>query len=118
MKKINLKNYTVEGFDAKKNIMIQVPYDVKKSIENILLATGQVTSQRLPMSDLLRNARLADKILAAKDSILLEDSEFRLVEAAFKAFKLFGKNEVELCKRIAEVETVEVKEKKKKKGKK
>jgi len=112
MKKINLKNYTVEGFSEGK--IVQIPYDVKKSIENILLATGEVTSQRLPMSDLLRNARLAQKILAAKDSILLEDSEFRLVESAFKAFKLFGKNEVELCKRIDEVETVEVKEKKKK----
>jgi len=111
--KINLKAYTVEGFDGKK--MIQVPYDVKKSIENILLATGQATNQKLPMSALLRNAKLAQKILDAKDSVLLDENEFRLVKASFDAFQAFGKNEVELCKRIDEAKTVEVKEKKEKK---
>jgi len=117
MRKINLKNYTVEGYDRENDKLIQVPYDVKKSIVNILLVTGEITKQRLDKASLLRNNLIAQKILSAKDFVLIEESEFRIIDQAFNSFQGFGKNEVELCKRIDEAETVEVKESKKSKDK-
>lgn len=114
MRKINLKQYMIETIDETGKV-IKVPYDVKRSIENILLATGPYTKQTLSMVDLLRNARIAEKVLAAKDFILIEEHEFQIIKESFEAFRKFGINEVELCKRIDEAETVEVKEKKQKK---
>lgn len=114
MKKINVKAYMIEipTNEGVKNM----PYNVVSSIENILLASGSVTSQRLTMSQTLANARVAEKIKAAeKDGyVLLEDSEFDKVKKSFESFSGYGKTEVELCKRIEEVETVDVEEKKKK----
>lgn len=94
----------------------EVPYDVAGSIENILLATGNMTSQRLSMVDLLRNARVAEKVKASIDKgyVLLEESEFIILKNSFDAFSGYGINEVELCKRIEKSETVEVEEKKRK----
>jgi len=45
----------------------------------------------------------------------LEDADFKLIKKGFEAFSGFGKNEVELCKRIASAEDVKVKEVKEKK---
>lgn len=115
MKKINVKDYEVEvsTLEGKKKI----PYDVAISIENVVLATGPMTSQKLSMPQLLEASRVCEKIKAQKSKgfALLEDSEFTIVKQGFDAFSGFGLNEVELCKRIAEVETVEVEEKEKKK---
>jgi len=115
-RKINLKVYTVEGFDPKKGV-IKVPYDVKKSLDNILLATGEATSQRLGYREALRNATIGQKILSAEDSVLLPESEFQIILRSVESYKGYGKNEVELLKRIDEAETVDVKEEKKDKGK-
>jgi len=117
MKKINIKAYTIEVLTE--SGVRNIPYNVTSSIENILLATGQMTSQRLTMAETLANARVAEKIKAAEKQgyVLLEDSEFSKVDKAFKAFSGFGKNEVELCKRIEEVEDIkpeDIKIKKKK----
>lgn len=111
-RKINLKNYTIEVFDPKTEKMVPNPYDVARSIENILCANGQLTKQRLSMPDLLRNARLGVKIKNAGKEVLIDEAEYQLVKNSFEAFQNFGINEVELCKRIDEAEIVEVKEKK------
>lgn len=114
MKKLDLKNYNItvltpEGEEK------EIPYDVKKSIEGVVLATGPSTEQRLSMADLLRNARVVQKVTMSNDgTVLLEDHEFRIVKRSFDAFRGFGINDVELCKRIESVETIEVQEKKKK----
>jgi len=116
MRKINLKNYTVRGYNRKKDEMEDVPYLVKDSIINILLATGEITKQRLDKASLLRNHLIAQKIENAKNFVLLEESEFNIIDRAFESFQGFGKNEVELCLRIDEAKkkTVDVKEKGKK----
>ena len=115
MKKVNIKSYKVEIVSEEG--VKEVPYSVVKSIENIMLSAGQGTSQRLSMTETLRNARIAEKIKAAesKGYILLEEAEFSIVKSSFDAFRGFSKNEVELCKRITEAEEVEVEEKGKKK---
>ena len=114
MKKINIKDYKVEvsTSEGKK----EVPYDVVKSIENVVLATGPMTSQKLSMPQLLEASRVIEKIKLQKSKgfALLEESEFSVIKKGFDAFSGFGLNEVELCKRIAEVENVEVEEKGKK----
>ena len=114
MKKIIVKNYTilVPTPEGSKDL----PYDVARSIDNVMLATGDMTSQRLSMSELLRNARIGQKITAGveKGFVLLEEAEFTEVKKSFEAFRGFGVNEVELCRRITEAEDVQVEVKKKK----
>ena len=115
MKKINVKDYNIEVNTPEGKR--KVPYDVVTSIENVVLATGPMTSQKLSMPQLLEASRVCEKIKDQKNKgfALLEDSEFKVVKQGFDAFSGFGLNEVELCKRIAEVETIEVEEKEKKK---
>lgn len=115
LKKINIKKYMVEATtpEGKK---VSIPYDVVQSIENVVLATGNMTSQRLTMPQLLAASRVCEKIKAAEKEgfVLLEEAEFEIVKQGFDAFSGFGINEVELCKRIVQAETVEIKEKSKK----
>jgi len=107
LRKIDLTPYKVqvgEGF---------LPYNIREAIEAVLLASGSMTTQRLSVSELLRNARIAEKIKNAEgNSVLLEESEYKVLRKSFEAFRGFGKNEVEMCKRIMEAETVKVQEKK------
>lgn len=116
MKKIDIRDYNIEIPTPEG--MKEIPYGVVVSIENVVLATGQMTSQRLSMVQTLAVARIIEKIKAqekkGKKFALLEDADFNKIKASFEAFSGFGKNEVELCKRIANAETVEVKESKKK----
>lgn len=119
VKKINVKDYIIQmpNADGTKR---GVPYDVVSSIENVVLATGQMTTQRLTMPQLLEASRVCEKIKAAQKEgfVLLENAEFNIVKKGFDAFSGFGLNEVELCKRIAEAEDVEVEVKEGKKKKK
>lgn len=114
MKKINVKSYNIKMVTSEG--IKEVPYDVVTSIRNVVLASGQATNQQLSMVDLLRNSKVLDKLEANIDKkgfVLLEDSDYNIIKKSFNLFKLFGINEVELCKRIEEAETVDVKEVKK-----
>ena len=112
MRKLNLAPYDLIGRNEAGE-EVSLPYNVKKSIEQIMLATGELTNQRLTMAELLRRADIARKIAdCKKDHILIEENEYQYVKAGFDAFKGFGVNEVELCRRIEGAETVEVTEKK------
>jgi len=119
LRKINIKDYEIEvtTLEGRKKI----PYGVVTSIENVVLATGQMTSQRLSMPQLLEAANVIEKIKAQvkekpkQGYVLLEDADFNIIKKGFDAFSGFGLNEVELCKRIASAEEVKVKEVKKEK---
>lgn len=114
MRKLNLAQYTTRAaVDPETGEDVFVPYDVKRSIEAIMMASGEATSQRLTMAELLRRADVARKIAdCPEDFILIEENEYQYVKAGFDAFKGFSINEVELCRRIEGAETVEVEEKK------
>lgn len=115
MRKIDLSEIIIDTMtpEGKKE---PFRYELKMSIEAILLATGPATTQRLSMPELLRNARIAQKITGCNDGfVLLEENEFQIVKKSFEDFRGFGINDVELCKRIDNAETVEVQEKEKKK---
>jgi len=117
VRKIDIRNYTVEIMTPE-GVKV-VPYGVVVSIENIALASSPGTSQKLTMPQALEMARIIEKIKAqekeGKKFILLEDADFNKIKASFDAFSGFGKNEVELLKRIAGAEEVKVKEVKGKK---
>jgi len=116
MRKLNLKSYLVPFRDTNTNEITNIPYALRDSIEAILLATGEATTQRLSMRELLENAGIAQKIKGAEeDFVLLEEDEFQKVKRAFDAFRGFSRADVEMCKRIEEAEVVEVSEKKVKK---
>lgn len=120
VKKIDVKPYFV---DIPTNEgMKRTPYDVVQSIENVLMAKGNMTAQQLTMSELLKNARIMEKLKANIEeedkTVLVEDADYNAIKKSFNAFRGFGVNEVELCKRIEEAKAVKVKENKKKKGNK
>jgi len=117
LRKIDLTPYTVEMRDQDGNI-VAIPYNIRESIESVMTATGNITTQRLSMNELLRNYEIAQKIRNAKENyVLLEENEYQRVLKSFQAFRGFSRNEVEMCKRIKNAETVEVTEKKRKKQK-
>lgn len=105
MKKISLKDYEVEvrtPEGVKKN-----NYEVTTSIVNLLFNP----ELKLGGTALLKQNKLAEKILNCKDSeILFEDAEYVKVKQAFDIVKGFGRNDVELVRRILEAEDVSVKE--------
>jgi hypothetical protein len=78
---------------------------MRMSIENIM----ESPVQNLTMQGLLRNAKVAQKIVDAKgNSVLLEEEEFKLVKDAFDKFEGFTHRDVELCRRVNECGLVEV----------
>jgi hypothetical protein len=103
MRKINLLPYLVE-IDNKGTTK---PFDVRGSIAACLYHPDL----KLYARDLLDNDRLAQKIKAATDFVLVEDAEYEKVKAAFETIKGFEINDVELVKRVLEAEKVEVQEK-------
>jgi hypothetical protein len=112
LRKINLKPYKV-SITTPEGIK-EFDYDIKTSIESILLSSGPMTEQKLSMVEVLRNARLAEKIKSAQDDILLEESEYSTLKQSFDAFKGYSGNEVEMCRRVQEADHVDVQEKRKK----
>lgn len=112
MRKIDLSEIKHTIVDEN-GIEVSMPYDVKKVLEGVMLATGPMTQQRLSMVEVLRNARITQKILASKDGfVLLEENEYQLLKKSFDAFRGFGKADVEVCQRVTDAETVSVEEKK------
>ena len=109
MRRLDLSPYTVtikvQDPAAPGNIIDEPkPYDVKGSIVNVLFAGG--AEGRV----LLKKDAVAQKIEAADDTVLLEDAEFKLIEEAFQAWKRFGRNEVELVRRIEDAERVNLRD--------
>jgi len=116
VKKIDIRDYEVEVLTPKG--IVKQPYGIVISIENVVLANGPMTSQKLNNVELLERANIIMKIKAqekeGKGFALLEDADFKKIKAGFDAFSGYGKNEVELCKRIANAEDIKVEEVKKK----
>ena len=107
MRKLSLKNYKVEVMTEKGTEFID--YQVVQSLINVLFHP----ELQLGGMALLEQNELAGKILVNDGKeILLEDSEYAKVKQPFDIIKGFGKNDVELVRRILQAETVEVAEKK------
>lgn len=113
MRQLNLKPYNVSVPQPSKTApgsveSVDVPFDVTRSIVAVLFGAG------VDGRELLKRDSLAKKIEGAKaKSVLLEEEEYQTVLSAFRAWKTFGRNEVELINRIENAPTVNVRPAKK-----
>jgi len=85
----------------------EIPYNTKDSIIQLMFHP----ELRLGGLDLLKQNKVAEKILKAGIDVLLEEDEYGQVKRAVESFKGFTQNEVELVKRVLECPEVKVKEK-------
>ena len=107
-KRLWVETYEVEVLDNS-GATVKLPYDMKKSVSDIILAPPL----KLNGAALLKNYKLAEKILDCKDThILLDFQEYGVIRNATEVLDVFSKNDVELIRRIHEAEEVEVEEKK------
>lgn len=108
MRRINLENYKVSARnpDGKD---IEVPYDVKNSMIEILFSRDLQLSAR----EALNRDDLARKIRDCSDgSLLLEEGDYAKLEKAVETIKGFGRADVEFCRRVLDAKRIEVEEKK------
>ena len=111
MRKINLENYIVthkvpDNMNMGKLIEIQLPYPVKDSIINLMFTR----ELQLTGVELVRQNMLAMKIEACREpEIVLEEEEWQRLEKAFKAFKGYARDDVELVQRILEAPIIDLK---------
>jgi len=105
MRKLQIDDYKVEVQQNGK--YIELPYDVVGSL-GILLFHQDL---RLNGRELLQNGELLSKIEGAKENnqsfVFLTPEEYSRVKRIVD-LRVFGKNEVELVKRILNCEEVEV----------
>lgn len=113
MRKLNLKDYTVkvktpDPMKPGGEIDAEIPYPFMTSLLNLLF----IPALQLNGAELVKQNVLAMKLEQCKeDEILLEDEEYNRVKKAIDTFKGFGRNDVEIVRRINEAEVVEVEEK-------
>lgn len=77
-------------------------YDVKRSLVTLLFHP----ELKLDAYDTLKAQKLADKIDAAEDVVLLEDAEYERVRAGLEVTRGFSQHDVPLIQRILDAETV------------
>ena len=113
MRKINTESYFVVAqqpvnIDGRVEMKtVQVPYQVKESLINLLFNTDQ----KLGAVELLKRDGVGKRILDAGADLLLEEQDYQILRQAVEAFQGFGRNEVELVKRVLEAPVVQVAEK-------
>ena len=106
MRKLNLENYEITFRDTQGELQT-APYAFKDAIINLMFHPDL----RLSGTELLKTNILAEKIMEADEEIILEEDEYNKVKSAIDSFKGFGRNEVELVKRVTECPKIDVKEK-------
>jgi len=105
MRKLNLENYEITFRDTQGELQT-APYAFKDAIINLMFHPDL----RLSGTELLKTNILAEKIMEADEEIILEEDEYNKVKSAIDSFKGFGRNEVELVKRVTECPKINVKE--------
>jgi len=106
MRKINLMDYEV-GIPQEDGTSKKVPYKVKESVVGILFHPDL----KLSAMGLMEHKKIADKIEAATDEILLEDAEHDKIKNAVNKIQGFGRPDIELVNRILEAPIINVTEK-------
>ena len=85
---------------------VEVPYGVRDSMATVLLNP----QQKLNGTALLRSNMIAEKILKAGESVLLEDAEYQTLRNSADTTVGFDRQDVELVRRIMDAPRIEVKE--------
>lgn len=107
MRKLNVTQYIVKVLQPD-GTHKEIPYDTKEMIIQLMFHP----ELKLGGLELLKQNKIAEKILKAGIDVLLEEEEYDKVKQAIDSFKGFTKNEVELVKRVMECPEIKVKEKK------
>lgn len=105
MRKITLEPYQIKvrTTDGEK----EITYGIRESFVEILFNPGL----KLGGAALLKQNELAEKIMKADDTILLEEEEYQRVKIAIETVEGLGKNDVEFVRRILEAQEISVQEK-------
>ena len=106
MRKLDLTNYDVveQDSDGKNHIL---PYRLTDSLVALLFTPAL----KLTAREVIEQNKLPEKIIAAKDFILLEEDEYNKLVKAVEAFAGYRKADTELVRRVLEAEKVDVVEK-------
>lgn len=101
MKTLNIAPYLITTVPATADTPAKSePYPVKDALLNILFARPNLKAR-----DILKRDDLGRKILAADGDIVeFEDAEFELLKDAVSTMEGFGRNDVELCRRVLSVQ--------------
>jgi predicted glycosyltransferase involved in capsule biosynthesis len=99
MRKFDISEYevTMENGQA-------IPYRVKDSAVTILFNPDR----KLNAVELMKANKLAERIMAAKDSILLEEADYGELKKACETVRGYGKEDVEFVRRIIEAPEINV----------
>lgn len=104
MKKINVKSYNIE-INGEEGI-IQIPYDVKASLKNVLFHP----EQKLDSARLMEHARINNIIEKCDGNLLLEERDYTTVKTSIESITGYNETDIEFVNRIIYAEDVEVKE--------
>ncbi|MBA7714230.1 hypothetical protein ES703_123247 [subsurface metagenome] len=120
MRRLDISDYTVELLNPKAGEKrdddslepetLDIPYDVKRSLVEMLLSKQLELNARA----LLERDEIARKILHCTDGfVFLEEEEYKKLVSAIETLRGLGRPDVPLMRRILEeTEQVEVEEKK------
>jgi predicted glycosyltransferase involved in capsule biosynthesis len=102
MRKFDVTEYEVTMADGQ-----TLPYRVKDSAITILFNP----ERKLTALELLKTNKLAEQIMDAKGSILLEEAEYAQLKGACETVRGYGKEDIELVRRVLEAQEIDVIEK-------
>lgn len=109
MRRINLESYTETVRDADTKNDVELPYDVKNCMIEVLLSTELGLSAR----EALDREDLARKIRDSSDgTILIEEGDYTKLVAAVDTIKGWCRTDMEFLHRIIDAPVVPVVEKK------
>lgn len=96
MKTLDISPYDVVIGKTPEGLELRQAYPIRDSIANILFAQPGLKAR-----DLLRRDDIARKVIAApEDSVTLDDAEFEQLKAATDSLEGYGRQDVELIRRI------------------
>lgn len=104
MRKVDLKDYTVTGRKADGTKSAE-PFNVQETLVELCF----IPPDGCKKVELMKRQKLAEKIAAAKGSVLLEDAEWQRLSDALDATRGLGRGEVELVHRIVDAPEVKPK---------
>ena len=78
-------------------------HDMKQSIANILF----IPELRLGIRDAIEHDRIARKVEAAGDEVVLEEAEYAKIKNALDVFTGYSRNDIELISRVRDAPEID-----------
>lgn len=101
MKTLDISPYDIVVGKTAEGLELRQPYPIRDSIANILFAQPGLKAR-----ELLRRDDLARKVIATEiDTVVLTDAEFEQLKMAVDTLEGYGRQDVELIRRIVALDT-------------